>query len=167
MLTNILLSVLLLLAAEPSTQPAGGATDKATIRAVIDDFLKSPANDHRARQIMKFAQDSDDVLISLDSMVVNWMRHQPKYEQADMLLAVFVAGNVRSQLESGKVADDSYAGLQEVFRVYRDLQQKQSALKIPEIESLIEKDKAGTLKSFIAERAASHERAPGTQPAGR
>src|SRR5262245_35128714 len=113
MLTNVLLCACFLLAADPATQPAASATDKATIRAVIDYFLKSPANDQRARQIMKFAQDSDDVLISLDSMVVTWMRHQPKYEQADMLLAVFVGGNVRSQLESGKTTDDSYAGLQE------------------------------------------------------
>ena len=161
MLANILLSVLVLLAADPSTQPAGGATDKAAIRPVIDDFLKSPAKDDRAKKIMKFAEDSENVLISLDRMVVSWMRHDPKYEQADTLLAVFVAGNVRSQLDSGKAADDSYAGLQEVFRVYRDMQSKQADLKIPEIDSLIEKDKAGTLKPFIAERAAANGKASG------
>lgn len=168
MLTHILFCACFLLASDPATQPAaGGATDKAAIRAVIDDFLKSPANDQRAAKIMKFAEDSDDVLISLDGAIINWMRHQPKYEHAETLRAVFVAANVRSQLDSGKAADDSYAGLQEVFRVYRDLQQKQTDLNIPEIESLIDKDKAGTLKPFIAERAAAHERAAGTQPAGR
>jgi hypothetical protein len=115
---------------------------------------------------MTFAEDSDDVLISLDSSVVSWMRHQPKYEQADLLLAVFVAGNVRSQLESGEPGDDSYAGLQEVFRVYRDLQRRQADVKIPEIETLMDKDKVGTLKSYLAERAAA-QRSAGTQPARR
>jgi hypothetical protein len=41
------------------------------------------------------------------------------------------------------------------------MQAKQADLKIPEIESLIEKDKAGTLKAFIAERAAAHDRPAG------
>jgi len=167
MVTYALMSVLVLLTAPPTSQPAAGATDKTEIRRVIDDFLKSPAKDDRAEQIMKFAQDDQDVSIVLDDQVLAWMKHQPKYEQADLLLTVFVSGDVRSQLDSGKNADDSYAGLKEVFRVYRDMQQKQANLKLPEIDALIEKDKAGTLKPFLADRAAAHRQPAGAPPSGR
>src|SRR3954451_2719362 len=167
MVTYALMSVLVLLTAPPTSQPAAGATDKTEIRRVIDDFLKSPAKDDRAERIMKFAQDDQDVSIVLDDQVLAWMKHQPKYEQADVLLTVFVAGDVRSQLDSGKNVDDSYAGLKEVFRVYRDMQQKQANLKLTEIDALIEEDKAGTLKPFLADRAAAHRQPAGAPPSGR
>ena len=169
MLTYALMSVLVLLTAPPTSQLASLPPDpgKAEIRRVIDEFLKSPAKDDRAGKIMKFAQDSEDVSIVLDDQVLSWMTHRPKYEQADLLMAVFVAGDVRSQLDSGKNADDSYAGLQEVFRIYREMQQNQAGLKLPEIDALIEKDKAGTLKPFLADRAAAHRQPVGTQPSGR
>jgi hypothetical protein len=165
MITSLLVSMFLL-AAPPASQPATSPVN-AEMRRVIDDFLKSPQKDERAGRIVQFAAQSDSISIVLNQDVLTWMNHQPKYEQADLLLVVFIAGNARSQLASGRNSDDTYAGLKEVFRVYRDMQQNQSDLKITEIEDLIDKDKGGALEAFIAGKMSDRSTPPATRPANR
>lgn len=171
MISAVPILALLLFASAPATQPASAPVDeKEEMRLLIDSFLASPADDERAARIRKFTDESPDVSVWVDATVLPWTTHEPKYPQAALLVVVYFAGNVRSQLESGANADDAYAGLQEVFRVYRDMQQKQPELHIPEIDQFMELDKQWKLRPYLAEAASGQPpptTEPATQPAGR
>src|SRR5947208_3214809 len=120
MITSILLSFIML-AAQPATGPSAGAgksISHADALAAIDRFLADPKAGDDQRTIMRFAEESEDCMVGLDANILTWMNHDPPYAQQDLLNTAFVAGNVRAQLQSKKVADDPYSGLLAVFKVY-------------------------------------------------
>ena len=62
-------------------------------------------------------------------------------------MAVYFAGDIKSQLQQGVARDDPYRGWLAAIRAYGQFQQQQPGLVIPEIEELIRKERAGTLKA--------------------
>lgn len=71
------------------------------------------------------------------------------YRHNELLLCAFIAGNVRSQLDSGVNANDSYSGLIQVFRVYRYLKKKVRNYSIPGVEDLLKLHKDGKLMEYL------------------
>jgi len=159
MIGSILVAVCLLFP-QPATAPGSGKAEKnAAALKSIERFLDHPEAGEDARAVMKFAEESDDCNVQLDvDHVLTWASHKPNYPDSDVLVAAFVAGNVRSQLQSGKVADDSYQGLLAVFKVYEKLREANKDLKIPEIEDLQVKEKAGQLRDFLEKAAAERQK---------
>jgi hypothetical protein len=63
--------------------------------------------------------------------------------------------------------DETYAGLKEMFRVYQQMQRDKKDAGIPEIDKLIEMDKAGKLEAHITDlRKKRKKHGPATQPGG-
>src|SRR3954452_23128052 len=108
MLTTLVLSMSILMQAiiqDPDATPS-----KSDTLAAIARFMETPGPSEDAKLINRFAEKSDDCLVAIPDDVLTWKRHKPEYKYKGALLTGFIAGNVKSQLDSGKVADDSYAG---------------------------------------------------------
>jgi hypothetical protein len=105
---------------------ASSGDDEQEIRASIEAFLADPVNagDDVKASIVGFAEQSKTVEIVVDEQLVTWMKTDPKaepYAGELILLAAYIAGNVRSQLDSGVTRSDDYSGLVQVLRAYRAL----------------------------------------------
>lgn len=156
-MVQALMLVLSLIVAQPSTGPSkdDSAPTKEQITESIERFMAKPAAGEDAQRILDFAEESEDVLIALDEKLLPWMAEDKNYKQAQVLMVAFVAGNIKSQLASGKAVDDGYAGLLAVFKAYETLKQTDKDLKIPEIEEFMAKEKKGELKKFVEDAGKS------------
>ena len=64
-----------------------------------------------------------------------------------LLMAAYFAGDIKSQLKKRRPADDPYSGWLAAIRAYRQIQRKQPEIVIPEVEDLISREQAGTLRA--------------------
>jgi hypothetical protein len=128
----------------------------AEARKAIKLFQEKPATPEgkdAGKQILIFAAQSKDVVVSLGNEEASWfgLEKDKKDENAGRLMVAYVAGSVLSQLDSKKSTHDMYAGLQQVFRTYQQLQKQDKDFKRPELDKLIAMDKEGKLKKHVAE----------------
>ncbi len=131
------------------------SVSKDAVLAAIVIFEKDPSSKEgfaAASTIMSFAKKNGAVHLSLSKAVVPWFKggDASDADTRSMLLTAYVSGNIRSQLQSGKAEDDIYAGWQQVFLTYDQLHQINPTVKLPEIDALKDKEKAGTLRAFAA-----------------
>ena len=129
-------------AAEPTVEEA-----RAAIEAIETDPLAAEKAGH-PKTVMTFAERSPDVLVMLDRELLPTFGDKTT-PHADLLNAAFVGGNVRAQLDAKKNKDDSYAGLQTLFRVYRAIQAAEKDFRVESIEKLEALDKEGKLKAKV------------------
>ena len=138
------------------TAQADKMVSKDAVLKAIEVFQKDASSAEgvaAASTIMSFAKTNASVHLSLSKAVVPWLKAQdaPDADTRGMLLTAYVAGNVRSQLASGKASDDIYAGWQQVLATYAQLLQINPAAKLSEVEELKSKEMAGTLRAYSAE----------------
>jgi hypothetical protein len=141
-----------------ATRPA--VPDKQETRRAIDEFLKSPkeAGPQRAKLIMDFAEQSEDVLITpFPELFSSWVKPSEPGD-AQTLFTAYVAGNVREQLDRNVNRDESYAGLKAMFDVYRVMQKEKPQLSIPQVDALIKEEDSGKLKGRIDELRVKHNK---------
>ncbi len=143
-------------ATAPSTGPA--TASKADVLAAIDRFMANPTNGDDAKLIVKFASDSDTVMVEVDHSVLTWLQRESPYEVSPVLTAAFFAGNVKSQLQRGKTEDDAYAGVMAVLDVYKKLCAANKVLYIAEVEELAAIEKRGELKAYLDDAAKNRTR---------
>jgi hypothetical protein len=128
------------------------------VRAAIDAIEKDPlgaVEAGHAKTVMTFAEESPEVLIMLDrELLPTW--GDKKDPHAAVLNAAFVAGNVKAQLDAKKNKDDSYAGLQSLFKAYHAIQAKDNQYKVDAIDKLEAMDKEGKLKAKVEEIQKRH-----------
>ncbi len=117
--------------------------------AVLEKDITSPEVPPAAEMVTRYGRESDEVLLIVGPATLPWVQMDAPAAEARariLLMAVYFAGDIKSQLQQGRPADDPYAGWQAVIRAYRQFHRKQPDLVIPEVEELIKKDRAGTLK---------------------
>lgn len=106
--------------------------------------------------ILRFALDSDDVSVDLGTDAVPWcdvkkgIAAMTNSGERGLLLAAYLSGSVKAQLQSGRKDANPYAGWTAMLRVYRALKVRE-AVNVPEVEDLLARQKAGTLEAFAAE----------------
>src|ERR1035438_7556330 len=87
--------------------------------------------------ILKFAIESDDVVVDLGADAVPWcdvkkgLQEVSGAGQRGLLLAAYVCGSVRAQLQSGKQDPNPLAGWVAMLRVYRAMRIREG-VEIPE-----------------------------------
>jgi hypothetical protein len=131
---------------------AGATISETSVRSAIEKFLKaptSPSTKLSMRTILKFAEESKDVSVLITRRATPWIGEK-EYRHGEVLLCALVAGNVRSQLDSGVNASDSYSGLIQVFRVYRHIRKRDRSYVVPELDELLDKHRAGELMAHVA-----------------
>lgn len=109
--------------------------------------------------ILKFALESDDVVVDLGSDSVPWcdvkkgISAMPDSGERGLLLAAYLAGEVKAQLLSGRQDANPYEGWVAMLRVYRVLKVREG-VEVPEVEALLARQMRGSLASFAAEALA-------------
>ena len=150
---RLALFFLAVLAALPvqAADPAPTITKDIALKAIAA-FRRDPASElgrGSAAIIVQFAEKSPDVDIKVTERVTPWIMAKPPSKHGPTLLAAFIAGNTRSQLESGVGKDDPLAGVTQVIETYRQLQRTDPQLKLPEVEKLIDLQTRGKLRAYL------------------
>jgi hypothetical protein len=150
---KLLVALILLAITLPS--PAQQSEDKVTKEVALKSiatFREDPESERAhvaAAIIVRFARESADVEVTAGKRYLPWMETQPIPKESSTLLAAYIAGSVRSQLESGKTKNDPLAGEEQVIETYRRLQQTKPDLHIDAVEKLIDLQKQGKLKDHL------------------
>ena len=137
-------------AAPPSKQ------DVLTAISVLEKNITSPEATEAAKTVVIYAQQSDDVMVDIGEDQLPWIGEKwgldRTREQANqsLLLAAFVAGNIRSQIKNDKVEDDTYSGWIFAIDAYKRLRTK-AAFRSPAIEALKKMEDEGTLLKHARE----------------
>ena len=126
---------------------------KEAIRQAIAAFRQNPASpqaENARPLILKYAESSTDIQIAITPKVLPWLNNgQIALGVRADLLAAYVAGNTQSQLDKGKAGDDPLAGTEQVIATYRQMQKADPALKIPEVEQLVDLQRQGKLADHL------------------
>jgi hypothetical protein len=99
--------------------------------AVMEKSVSSPEAAEAAKLIVVYAQMSDDVMVDIGPDQLPWVNEAwglGKTREAalqSMLMAAFVAGNVKSQIKNDRAEDDTYSGWIFVIETYRRLRAKE------------------------------------------
>ena len=149
-----LLTTVLLLAMTSGPARAAGDVDWAnlkpeTVLNAISVFAADPGsakNDAVISVIIKFADASPNVTVTVDSGFFPWVDRKPEIEKRDLLLTAFIAGNIRPQLEKQVKKDHPIEGIQLMCKVYVALRKKKTIPSIPELDKWSKLDKAGIAK---------------------
>jgi hypothetical protein len=118
--------------------------------SVMERSVFGPEASDAAKLIVVYAQVSDDVMVDIGPEQLPWLAEDwglDKDRQAaceSMLMAAFVAGNVKSQIKNDKAEDDTYSGWVFVINTYRRLRARDPFLS-PSIESLAKMQAEGKL----------------------
>jgi hypothetical protein len=147
----------LALAAVVFSTCAGGAfaavpTKHEVLRAiaVIEKSVSSPEAADAAKLIVVYAQLSDDVMVDIGPDQLPWlgeswgMDREKEAACQSMLMAAFVAGNVKSQIKNDKTEDDTYSGWILAIDAYHRLRAKYP-FRSPAIEALAKMQAEGKL----------------------
>ena len=156
MMTTITTTLIAIsLFAQAIVQDPNALPSKTDVLAAIDRFLATPGPSEDAKVINLYAEKSSeaDCIVNITPEVLPWLTHQPRYKYHGALLTAFLAGNVKSQLTTGKAGDDPYAGVLAVIKAYVKLRERDAEFKAAEIEEYIAKEKSGELNAWVAERA--------------
>jgi hypothetical protein len=151
---NRSLAVLSLLLAPPAAivlEPQA-PDDEARIRAQIELFLADPTSEtgsDAASAIAVYVNESKAVDVQISTKVCVWVLSGAEQDTKEKLLAAFMAGNVRSQLDTGTKRDDSYSGIVQALRVYRALKAQNPSLKEAGMERFATMQAKGELNQHI------------------
>jgi hypothetical protein len=138
------------LAAVPSKQDALQAI------SVLEKNLLSPQAADAAKTVVVYAQMSDDVMVDIGPDQLPWIAEDwglEKDKEASlhsMLVAAFVAGNVKPQIKNEKAEDDTYSGWVFTIEAYRRLKAKEN-FRSPSIEALSKLQEQGKLMDHAKE----------------
>ena len=130
--------------------------------SVLERSLVGPEADDAARTIVTYADQSDDVMVDLGPDEVPWSEEKWGLEKGSelscqsMLLAAFVAGNVRSQIKNDRAEDDTYSGWVFAIDAYKRLRTN-AKFRSPSIESLSKMEADGTLLQHAKEIQSKEE----------
>lgn len=151
MLRRALSSVLFLLGAGVAAAAPPSKQEVQLAISILEKTLSGPEAEEAAKTIVIYAQQSDDVMVDIGPEQLPWVGERwgldKMREQSNqsMLLACFVAGNIRSQLKAAKAEDDTYAGWLFTIDAYKRLREK-STFSSPAIENLRKMQEDGTLQ---------------------
>lgn len=117
---------------------------------VLEKSVTGPEAADAAKTVVVYAEDSDDVMVDIGPDQLPWVTEKWGLAQdqemacQSMLLAAFIAGNIRSQIKNSRAVDDTYSGWVFTIGAYNRLRAK-GAFRSPSIESLSKMEADGTL----------------------
>jgi hypothetical protein len=129
------------------------APSEAQIRQKIETLLRNPTSDaakSAGAEIIEFAGESPKYHVKLEVGYMPWVKDRNLPQGSQILLAAFVAGNLREQMRKGSSTPEPYAGVLAALEVYQKVKRSNGAFHIPKAEQFLAMERAGTLKSHIA-----------------
>jgi hypothetical protein len=143
-----------------SPRDARGLSQEDDLRDAVEQFLSDPVGDDAQEAmstVVSLTDERDDVEVVIAPEVLVWYSDEEEYAGSDQLLVSFIAGNVRSQLDTGVSRNDDYSGLIQVIRVYRALVEADPDMEHEALEELIEKQGEGEMIRWLANRDGEEE----------
>jgi hypothetical protein len=134
-------------AQEPKSEVTEGDFQRLTVMLIQDPT--NPSAKTYAKVILVFTMQTPKAAVVLGKEELQWAGEDK--EKSLLLMAAYVAGNTQSQLDSGIMRDDKYAGLLKLFHVYRKLKEAQKDFKNDAVEQLIQMHQKGTLVGHLQE----------------
>lgn len=101
-------------------------------------------------QIIEFAGESPDYHIELEVAYMPWVKDRGLPNGSQMLLAAFIAGNLREQMRKNTSKPEPYAGVLAALEVYEKIKQKNGEFLIPKAEKFLTMEREGKLRPYIA-----------------
>jgi len=138
--------------------------------SVIEKNVSGPEVAEAAKTIVIYAQVSDDVMVDIGPEQLPWLDEDwgldKEHEQSckSLLLAAFVAGDVRSQIKNDKAEDDTYSGWIFAIDTYNRLKAKRPFTS-ESIDSLSKMRASGTLLQHAREVRAKEEQEDSSEDA--
>jgi len=138
------------LAATPSKEQALQAI------SVLEKNLLGPQAVDAAKTVVVYAQLSDDVMVDIGPEQLPWVSEDWGLDRDrenalhSILVAAFVAGNVKPQIKNDKAEDDTYSGWLFTIETYRRLRAKDN-FRSPSIEALSKMQSEGKLLDHAKE----------------
>ncbi|MBS0658617.1 MAG: hypothetical protein JSR82_10285 [Verrucomicrobia bacterium] len=144
---------------EPSPKPSAPAAEplitEQMARRAIARFRADPTSQdgrEAALEIMRFADKSPLVNVIISPKSVPWIGEKIEMKHNSLLLAAFVAGNVRSQMDSGNRKDDPVAGVRQALETYRKIREQVPDFRVASLEKFAELEATGKLTEYLAEK---------------
>jgi hypothetical protein len=119
--------------------------------SVLERDITGPEAADAAKTVVIYAQESDDVMVDIGRDQLPWVTEKWGLEDAreqssqSLILAAFVAGNIRTQIKNVKAEDDTYSGWLFAIDAYKHLRAK-VPFRSPAIEALQKMEVDGTLR---------------------
>jgi len=138
------------LAATPTRQDALQAI------SVLEKNLLSPAAADAAKTVVVYAQLSEDVMVDIGPAQLPWLSENWGLEKDreaalhSMLLAAFIAGNVKPQIKNERAQDDTYSGWIFAIDSYHRLRARER-FRSPSLEALAKMQAEGKLLEHAKE----------------
>lgn len=130
-----------------------GASSETRIRQKIETLLRDPMSDSAkaaGAEIIEFAGKSPDYHIELEVGYMPWVKDRGLPKGSQILLAAFIAGNLREQMRKSSSTPEPYAGVLAALDVYQKVKRTNGEFHIPKAEKFLAMERAGTLKQHIA-----------------
>lgn len=106
--------------------------------AVFREAPDSPQGQEAAATIVRFAHESANVELQLSPKLTPWLAVKPEPMHSKLLLAAYMAGSIRSQLDSGIKKHDPVAGVKQVIETYQLLQKTDPGYRVEVVERFIQ-----------------------------
>src|SRR3990172_12924897 len=111
-------------------------TAESALRAIKifeDDPLSEQAKE-AISTVIRFAETSDVVTITIASKYIPWIDDGKEYKNSHILLGAYIAGNLKAQLERRIKRNQPYDGILQVISAYKQLSKANAIEKIDAIE---------------------------------
>ena len=138
--------------------------------SVMEKNVSSPEAAEAAKTIVVYAQVSDDVLVDIGPLQLPWLDedwglgNERDHACKSLLLAAFVAGDVKSQIKNDKAEDDTYSGWIFAIDTYNRLRAKEH-FSSPSIDQLSKMKSDGTLLQHARDVRAKEDEEDGADGA--
>jgi hypothetical protein len=106
--------------------------------------------------ILRYSLESDDVVVDLGPNSVPWcdvkkgISNLSNSGERGILLAAYLSGTVKAQLESGRQDPNPYSGWVVMLKLYHTIRIREG-VRIPEVDALMAHQADGTLEAYAAE----------------
>ena len=95
--------------------------------------------------ILQYANSSTNITVTMDPGFFPWMSRNPKPRNAHILLAAYVAGNIRPQIENQTNRNHPIEGMLFMCNAYKQLRKRLQVDRIPELERWKKMDRKGAI----------------------
>ena len=147
---RILMAVVALFLSHPYEKCQAESRDQ--VRSAINTLIQNPDSEEArvaGRVVLEFAEATPDHTVVIKLGYLPWSKSRSLPEGSNMLLAAFVAGNLREQIRKNSSQPEPYAGALAAIGVYQKLLRSHPDFKIPKVEEFIALEKRGALRAYI------------------
>jgi len=150
------------LAASSAAAEAPGRAPAAVLLAIatIEADPSGPSARDAMGVVTRFAEESDAVIVVLDSAFFPWTARGKELKNGDMLQAAFIAGDMRPQLQTKRAQDHPAEGLRLMLKTYAALRKSGRIEAIPQLAEWEKLDDEG-IRALVAKISPTAAPPPG------